>query len=122
MRALVVDDSAMMRKVLIGALARYGIAEVDQAANGADAVTAVGLKEYNLVLLDWNMPVMSGIEALRALRQQGRTMPVIMVTTEAEKERVMEALKSGANSYVIKPFTPESIIAKIKDVLEKAAA
>ena len=120
MKALVVDDSAVMRKVLIGALARAGIEEVDQAGDGQEAVTAAEAQEYGLVLMDWNMPNMLGIDAVKAIRANGKTMPIIMVTTEAEKSRVVEALKSGANNYIIKPFEPATIVTKIQEVLGTA--
>lgn len=121
MKALVVDDSAVMRKVMAGALARAGIEDVAHAADGKEAVDAVLAQDFNLVLLDWNMPNMLGIDALRAIRAAGRTVPVIMVTTEAEKTRVVEALKAGANNYVIKPFEPAAIVTKIQETLAKAA-
>lgn len=121
MRALVVDDSAVMRKVLIGALGRAGITDVDQAADGREAVDAAESNEYNLVLMDWNMPNMLGIDAVRAIRANGKTMPIIMVTTEAEKSRVIDALKAGAQNYVIKPFEPATIVNKIQEVLSKAS-
>jgi two-component system chemotaxis response regulator CheY len=121
MKALVVDDSGVMRKVLIGALGRAEITEVDQAADGKEAVDAVMTTDYNLVLMDWNMPNMLGIDAVRAIRAAGKTMPIIMVTTEAEKTRVIEALKAGANNYIIKPFEPTTIVSKIQEVLAKAS-
>jgi len=120
MNALVVDDSAVMRKVLIGALSRANITEVDQAGDGLEAVNAVKQKEYDLVLMDWNMPNMLGIDAVRAIRAEGKKMPIIMVTTEAEKSRVIDALKAGASNYIIKPFEPTTIVAKIQEVLSKA--
>ncbi|MBN2308072.1 MAG: response regulator [Candidatus Hydrogenedentes bacterium] len=119
MKALVVDDSAVMRKVLIGALARADITDVGQAADGQEAVDAVKAGEYDIVLMDWNMPNMLGIDAVKAIREQGKTMPIIMVTTEAEKSRVVEALKAGANNYIIKPFEPATIVSKIQNVLGK---
>jgi two-component system chemotaxis response regulator CheY len=121
MKALVVDDSAVMRKVLIGALGRASIESVDQAADGKEAVDAVQANDYGLVLMDWNMPNMLGIDAVKAIRGLGKTMPIIMVTTEAEKSRVIEALKAGANNYIIKPFEPATIVSKIQEVLGKAA-
>jgi len=120
MKALVVDDSAVMRKVLIGALGRANITDVDQAGDGKEAVAAVDGADYDLVLMDWNMPNMLGIDAVKAIREKGKTMPIIMVTTEAEKSRVIEALKSGAQNYVIKPFEPNTIVAKIQETLAKA--
>jgi two-component system chemotaxis response regulator CheY len=68
--------------------------------------------------MDWNMPNMTGIEAVRAIRDSGNSTPIIMVTSEAEKERVIEAVKSGANSYIIKPFSPQAIVAKLQEVLQ----
>jgi len=120
MKALVVDDSAVMRKVLIGALSRANINDVDQAADGQEAVTAVQGNDYGLILMDWNMPNMLGIAAVKEIRAAGKTMPIIMVTTEAEKTRVIEALKAGANNYIIKPFEPATIVSKIQEVIDKA--
>ncbi len=120
MRALVVDDSAVMRKVLTGSLARADITDVTQAADGLEAVEICGEQEFSLVFMDWNMPRMLGIDAVKKIRAGGRTMPIIMVTTEAEKSRVLEAIKAGANNYVIKPFEPETIVSKIREVLASA--
>lgn len=122
MKALVVDDSAVMRKVLTGALARLNITEVDQAGDGQEAVNMVQQAEYNLILMDWNMPNMLGIDALKAIRGMGKAVPVIMVTTEAEKQRVVEALKAGANNYVVKPFEPKVIMNKIAELLGQEVA
>ena len=120
MKALVVDDSGVMRKVLIGALARAEVTDVDQAADGEECVEAVQNNEYDLILMDWNMPNMLGIDAVKAIRAGGHKMPIIMVTTEAEKSRVIDAIKAGANNYIIKPFQPATIVEKIQQVLEKA--
>lgn len=117
MKALIVDDSLVMRRVLAGALSRLDILEVDQAGDGEEAVSAVDKATYDVILMDWNMPKMLGIDAVRAIRAKGVTTPIIMVTTEAEKMRVVEAIKAGAQNYVIKPFEPETIIGKIADVL-----
>lgn len=122
MRALVVDDSAVMRRVLIGALGRANITEVDQASDGQEALEATGANDYGLVLMDWNMPNMLGIDAVKAIRATGKTMPIIMVTTEAEKSRVIDALKAGANNYIIKPFKQATIVAKIQEVLAKESS
>lgn len=120
MKALVVDDSEVMRKVLVGALARAGITDVDQAADGVEALDKIGKTKYTLVLLDWYMPNKLGIDAVKEIRASGNKVPIIMVTTEAEKTRVIEALKAGANNYIIKPFEPAAIVAKIKEVIAKA--
>lgn len=120
MNALVVDDSAVMRKVLTGALSRVEIENVDEAEDGCQAVDLVnGGTEYAIILMDWNMPNMSGIDAVREIRASGHTMPILMVTTEAEKSRVVEAIKAGATNYIIKPFEPKGIVEKIGAVLSQ---
>jgi len=122
MKALVVDDSNVMRRILTGALGRANITDVDHAADGAIAVDAVANADYDIVLMDWNMPNMLGIDAVRAIRESGKTMPIIMVTTEAEKERVVDALRAGANNYIIKPFEPAAIVSKIQEAIARAGA
>ena len=117
MKALVVDDSAVMRKIMISAVQKAGITEVEQAGDGQEAVASASKGDFAVILMDWNMPNMLGIESVKAIRATGNKVPIIMVTTEAEKSRVIEALKAGANSYIIKPFKPEAIVAKIQEVL-----
>lgn len=121
MKALVVDDSLTIRRIVIKALGIVGINEAAEAGDGAEAVKAVAEGQFDLILMDWNMPNMTGIEALRAIRQSGNKTPVVMVTTEAEKSRVIEAIKTGANDYLIKPFSPEQLAAKVKNILGAAA-
>lgn len=120
MKALVVDDSLTIRRIVIKALALVGITDATEAGDGQQAVQLAMGTDFDVILLDWNMPKMSGIDTLRTLRQAGRKTPVIMVTTEAEKSRVIEAIKTGANDYLIKPFSPEQLAAKVKNVLGAA--
>ena len=120
MKVLVVDDCDLMRIMILRDLKKMSAMECDQAANGQEAVRACQTNRYDLVLMDWNMPVMSGFEALRAIRASGNKVPIIMVTTEAEKGRVIKALKAGANNYVIKPFQAEALVSKIKLTLWKS--
>ena len=121
MKALVVDDSMTIRKIVIKALNSIGITDVAEAGDGEECVKSVSSAEFDIVLLDWNMPKMTGIEALRNIREAGKKVPVIMVTTEAEKSRVIEAIKTGANEYLIKPFSPEQLAAKVKNVIPALA-
>lgn len=114
MKALIVDDSTTMRRILANVLRQVGATEIAQAANGQEAVDQVRDGEFDLVLMDWNMPVMTGIDALKAIRGSGSAVPIIMVTTEAEKARVLEALKEGANNFIIKPFKADEVAQKIK--------
>ena len=120
MKALVVDDSLTIRRIVIKALGIVGITDATEAGDGAEAVKAATTTDFDLILLDWNMPKMSGIDALKALRAAGKKTPVIMVTTEAEKSRVIEAIKTGANDYLIKPFSPDQLAAKVKGILGAA--
>jgi two-component system chemotaxis response regulator CheY len=114
MKALVVDDSMTIRRIVIKALSAVGITDYTEAANGLEAVTAVAHEQFDIILLDWNMPEMSGIETIRAIRSLGIKTHVIMVTTEAEKARVIEAIRAGVNDYLMKPFTPAQLAEKIK--------
>jgi two-component system, chemotaxis family, chemotaxis protein CheY len=114
MKALVVDDSMTIRRIVIKALGMVGITDTVQAADGVEALSAVNEQDFDVILLDWNMPKLTGIDTLRSIRKAGKTTPVIMVTTEAEKSRVIEAIKAGANDYLIKPFAPDQLAAKVK--------
>nr|MBN2278475.1 response regulator [candidate division Zixibacteria bacterium] len=118
MRVLVVDDSQIMRKIVTGALKKQNVNDIVEAANGQEAVDVVA-KDGNisLILMDWNMPVMTGIDAVRKIRTGGSKTPIVMVTTESEKEKVIEAIKSGANDYLVKPFNPKDIQAKLEKFL-----
>ena len=123
MRALVVDDSMTIRRIVIKALGIVGISDATEAGDGVEAIAALeGGTEFDVILLDWNMPKMNGIDTLKAVRQSGNKTPVIMVTTEAEKSRVIEAIKAGANDYLIKPFSPDQLAAKVRTVVPAAAA
>jgi two-component system chemotaxis response regulator CheY len=114
MRALVVDDSTAIRLYLRKILVPLGF-EVLEARNGREALERLREQQVDLVLLDWNMPVMSGMEMLRLLRSNPETgSPCVMViTTETELQEVLRALDNGANEYVMKPFTPEIILDKL---------
>lgn len=118
MRVLVVDDSGVMRRIVINALATAGITDVVQAGDGHEAVAAAIGSTFDAILMDWNMPNLSGIDALRQIRATGITTPVLMVTTEAEKARVVDALRAGANNYLIKPFEPAALVAKLQSILK----
>ncbi len=116
MKVLVVDDSLTMRRILRNVLLEMGITDVEEAGDGEEAVAKTARGAYDLALMDWNMPKMLGLDALVAIRARGDKVPIIMVTTEAEKKRVLEALQAGANNYVIKPFDKAQLVAKIRQV------
>ncbi|HTO70343.1 MAG TPA: response regulator [Myxococcota bacterium] len=120
MKVLVVDDSAIMRKVIEQILEMLGH-EAVPAANGVEAFDR--LKEHDdvqLILLDWNMPEMNGIEFLRAVKDRPglSKIPVIMLTTESERRKMIEAIEAGAKHYLTKPFQPETLATKILQCVE----
>jgi two-component system chemotaxis response regulator CheY len=117
MKALVVDDSMVMRKVLAGVLNRADISEIDQCEDGEKAVTACENVDYDLILMDYHMPNLTGIEAIHSIRSLGKTMPIIMVSTDSAKERIIEAMKAGAQNYIVKPFESDTVLAKINATL-----
>ncbi len=115
MRALIVDDSSFVREYLRALLQRMGVA-CEEAVNGSDALTVLaGAEEFDLMLLDVNMPEMNGMECVKALRSAGlgERMKVMMVTTEADTSFISAALDSGADEFLMKPFTPESLREKM---------
>jgi len=112
-RVLVADDSGTMRKIIIRSLNAVGIQSVIEAADGNQAVALFKPGQFDLVLTDWNMPGKTGVEVAREIRAQDATVPVIMITTEAEKSRVIEAIQAGVTNYVVKPFTPDTLREKL---------
>jgi two-component system, chemotaxis family, chemotaxis protein CheY len=121
MRILVVDDSTTMRRILINTLNKLGYTDVVDGCNGREGLDRLGTNQIDLVITDWNMPEMSGIEFIRNIRANDKTrgIPVLMVTTNAAKDDIVEALKAGVNNYVVKPFTADVIKEKIEAVLGK---
>lgn len=122
MRIMLVDDSRTMRNIQRNILAQLGFTEVEEAGDGDDALKKVSAFNPDLLLVDWNMPNVDGITFVKRYRAAGGKAPVVMVTTEAEKARVIEAIKAGVNNYVVKPFTPESLQARIKETMAKTTA
>jgi two-component system chemotaxis response regulator CheY len=125
MKILLVDDSRTMRNIQKKALEALGAVEFAEAGDGVEAVTVLASQaeaKFDLIMIDWNMPNMDGITLVRKIRETDKKTPLIMATTEAEKTRVMEALKAGVNNYVIKPFTPEILVEKVRATLEKLKA
>lgn len=116
MHALVVDDSAIIRRILVVYLNRLGF-EVTQAVNGRDALARLKqMAQTDLVLVDWNMPEMDGVSLVRAIRadRDYQTLPLMMVTTNTERRQVSEALDAGANEYIMKPFTADMFREKLE--------
>jgi two-component system chemotaxis response regulator CheY len=111
MRFLIVDDSSTMRRIIINTLNKLGHQDVAEAGNGKEGLDRLNAGPVDVIITDWNMPEMSGIEFIRTIRSKPDTKntPVLMVTTNAAKDDIVEALKAGVNSYVVKPFTPDTM-------------
>lgn len=114
MKVLVVDDSGIMRKIIIRALNACGVSQIVEAANGREGLAAFQAGPVDIVLTDWNMPEMSGLELLIAIRATGSDVPVIMITTEGEKSSVIEAIQAGVTDYLCKPFEQEDLRNKLE--------
>jgi two-component system, chemotaxis family, chemotaxis protein CheY len=126
-RALVVDDSGIMRKLVMKALAESRLAQFEftEATDGEDALAKFNPETIDLVLVDWNMPKMNGVDFVRKVRALGckRRVPIVMVTTENTMGKVEEALNdAGADSYICKPFTADVLKQKLGPLFEKMAA
>lgn len=122
MRIMLIDDSKTMRNIQKSVLGQLGYTDVEEACDGVDALSKVGAFNPGLILVDWNMPNMDGLAFVREFRQLDKTTPLIMVTTEAEKSRVIEAIKAGVNNYVVKPFTPDLLSQRISETLSRSQA
>jgi two-component system chemotaxis response regulator CheY len=117
MKILVVDDSATMRRIVIRTLTDIGYKDFVEAENGQLALAAVLKGGIELVITDWNMPVMNGLEFVTELRAAHPDLPVLMVTTNGSSVDVIQALKAGVNNYVVKPFTPATMKEKVLAML-----
>ena len=122
MKVLIVDDSPVMRELIKEALATMGDCQMAEAENGKAALDLLQGGGVDLVLLDWNMPEVNGLDTLKAMRGRGDKTPVMMVTSENEKPRVVQAITSGANDYMIKPFDPEQLTTKVQALMKRMAA
>ncbi len=114
MYALVADDSGVIRTLVKQALVELGASKIDEAVDGQEAIEQISMHTYDFVVTDLNMPHYSGLDVVKAVRVSGNTCPVVMQTTEADKNRVLQAIAAGVNDYVLKPFTKESLIQRLE--------
>ncbi len=114
MKVLVVDDSGIMRKIIIRSLNACGVSDIVEAADGREGLAAFLAEPVDIVLTDWNMPEMSGLELLQAIRATGSPVPIIMITTEGEKASVVQAIQAGVTDYLCKPFEQVDLFDKLE--------
>jgi two-component system, chemotaxis family, chemotaxis protein CheY len=119
MKILIVDDSLTMRRIIRTTLQGIGYSDFVDAADGVEALKV--LEGVEFIITDWNMPNMDGLTFVKTVRSNPayKALPIIMVTTEAGKEDIMEAIKNGVNNYIVKPFTKEILRQKIDQTLAK---
>ena len=118
MKILIVDDFATMRRIIKNILRQIGFTNILEADDGSTALNILRKEKVDLVITDWNMPKMSGLELLKAIRtdEKLKDIPVMMVTAEALKENIIEAVKAGVNQYIVKPFTAQTLQQKIEKI------
>ena len=118
MHVLIVDDFATMRRILKNILRQIGFGNISEAGDGKSALKELKKEKFDLILCDWNMPEMSGLELLTTIRSDDelKNIPFIMVTAEAQKDNIIEAVKAGVSNYIVKPFTAETMGEKLKKV------
>jgi len=117
LKILVVDDSSTMRRIIINTLSRIGYTNVVEAEHGKAGLEKLAQGGVEMIITDWNMPEMDGLEFVGVVRGQDTNIPILMVTTNAAKEDIVSALQAGVNNYVVKPFTPETLKEKIESLL-----
>jgi two-component system, chemotaxis family, chemotaxis protein CheY len=120
MKVLVVDDMVTMRRIVKNILKQLGFGNLDEAENGQEALQKLRADTFGFVVSDWNMPVMTGIDMLRAIRadEKLKAIPVLMVTAEAQQHNLIEAVQAGVSNYIIKPFTAETMQEKIAKIFK----
>ncbi len=120
MKILVVDDMSTMRRIIKNILKQLGFNNVEEAEHGQEALSKLKADTYGFVVSDWNMPVMAGIDLLRAIRGDERLkeIPVLMVTAEAQKDNLVEAIQAGVSNYIVKPFTAETLQDKMNKIFK----
>lgn len=124
MRILIVDDFSTMRRIVKNLLNDLGYSNTAEADDGHTALAALRAQPFDFVVTDWNMPGMTGIELLQAVRADPElsSLPVLMVTAEAKREQIIRAAEAGVNGYIVKPFTANTLKEKIEKIFERVQA
>ena len=122
-RILVVDDFPTMRRIVRNLLGELGYTQITEADDGETALPLLQSQDFDFLVTDWNMPGMTGIDLLKAIRGEPRLagLPVLMVTAEAQRDQIIEAAKAGVNGYIIKPFTAVTLKEKLDEIFQRLA-
>lgn len=123
MKILVVDDFSTMRRIIKNLLQELGFGNIQEADDGATALPMLKSGQFDFVVTDWNMPGMTGIALLKAIRAEPalKALPVLMVTAENTREQIIEAAQNGVNGYIVKPFTAVTLKEKLEKIFERLA-
>lgn len=121
MKILIVDDFSTMRRIIKNLLRDLGFSNTHEADDGQTALPMLKNGDFQFLVTDWNMPGMTGIELLKAVRADEKlsTLPVLMVTAEAKRDQIIEAAQAGVNGYVVKPFTAQALKEKIDKIFDR---
>ncbi len=121
MKILIVDDFSTMRRIIKNLLRDLGFNNTEEADDGNTGLPKLQSGNYDFLVTDWNMPGMTGIDLLRAVRadEKLKTLPVLMVTAEAKKEQIVLAAQEGVNGYIVKPFTAQTLKEKIDKIFQR---
>ncbi len=116
MKILVADDFSTMRKIIKNSIKEMGFNNFEEAENGEQALALLKKGNFDFLVTDWNMPVMSGLELVNNIRDDPelKGLPILMVTAEAEKDKIVMAVKAGVNNYIVKPFSKETMKKKVE--------
>ncbi len=117
MNILVIDDYQTMIRIIKNLLRQLGFNNTDEATDGEMALEKIGAKKYDLIISDWNMEPMTGLDLLKKVRDSGNKVPFIMVTAESKTENVLAARQAGVNNYIVKPFNADTLKTKLTSVL-----
>ncbi len=123
MKILVVDDFSTMRRIIKNLLQELGYSNISEADDGTTALPLLKGGQFDLLITDWNMPGMAGLDLLKHVRADERlsSLPVLMLTAESKREQIVEAAKAGVNGYVIKPFTAATLSEKLQKIFPASA-
>lgn len=121
MKVLVVDDFATMRRIIKNVLKQIGFINILEADDGTAALGVLKENKVDLIISDWNMPKMSGLDLLKTVRKEEATkkVPFVMVTAEAQKDNVLQAVQAGVSNYIVKPFTADAVKEKLTKIFDK---